>query len=170
MNYIVLGFIVVAVLMYAVGFALNPESVRQGLKISFKTFTDPNIGLIPLVVSATLIASLVQAAIPRQVIANFLGKEAGLKGIALGALLGSVIPGGPYVTFPLVGGLYRAGAGVGTIIAFVSAWSLISLARIPLEVPFLGTKMVIVRIAVSLIFPIVLGILGQIVFSQILKA
>jgi len=121
--------------------------------------TDPNIG----------IASLIQAAIPRQVIADFLGEEAGLKGIALGTLLGSVMPGSPYVIFPLVGGLYRAGAGVGTVIAFVSAWSLISLSRVPTEIPFLGTKIVAVRIAVSLIFPIVLGILGQIVFSQISK-
>lgn len=169
MNYAVIGFIVVAVLIYTVGFVLNPDIVTKGLKISFRTLTDPDIGLIPLVVSATLIAGLVQATIPRQVISDFLGEEAGLKGIALGTIFGSVMPGSPYVIFPLIGGLYKSGAGVGTVIAFVSAWSLISLARIPTELPFLGTKMVAVRIAVSLIFPIVLGILGQIAFSQISK-
>ena len=169
MNYVVIGFIVVAVLIYTVGFVLNPDIVTKGLKISFRTLTDPDIGLIPLVVSATLIAGLVQATIPRQVISDFLGEEAGLKGIALGTFLGSVMPGSPYVIFPLIGGLYKSGAGVGTVVAFVSAWSLISLARIPIELPFLGTKMVAVRIAVSLIFPIVLGILGQIAFSQISK-
>ena len=170
MSYVVLGFIIAAVLMYLVGFTVSPESVREGLRISFRVFTDPDIGLIPLVVSGTLIAGLVQAAIPREVITDFLGAEAGLRGIALGAISGSVMPGSPYVIFPLVGGLYRAGAGVGTIIAFVSAWSLISLARIPTEIPFLGTKIVAIRIAVSLIFPIVLGVLGQIVFSQISRA
>ncbi|MFB0502739.1 MAG: permease [Candidatus Bathyarchaeia archaeon] len=139
------------------------------MRISFKTWTDPNIGLIPLIVSATLIAGLAQAAIPRQVIADFLGEEAGLKGIALGTFLGSVIPGSPYVIFPLLGGLYKAGAGVGTIIAFISAWSLISLSRIPTELPFLGAKMVAVRIVVSLVFPVVLGTVGQIVFSQVSK-
>lgn len=169
MNYVVIGFIVVAVLIYTVGFVLNPDIVTKGLKISFRTLTDPDIGLIPLVVSATLIAGLVQATIPRQVISDFLSEEAGLKGIALGTILGSVMPGSSYVIFPLIGGLYKSGAGVGTVIAFVSAWSLISLARIPTELPFLGTKMVAVRIAVSLIFPIVLGILGQIAFSQISK-
>ena len=149
MNYVVIGFVVASVLMYVVGYALNPESVREGLKISFKTWIDPNIGLIPLVVSATLIAGFVQAYIPRQIIANFLGEEAGLRGIALGTLLGSVVPGSPYSIFPLVGGLYRAGAGVGTIIAFVTAWSLISLSRIPTEIPFLGPKIVAVRLAIS---------------------
>jgi len=167
MNYVVIGFIAGAVLTYAIGYLLNPETVKQGLRISYETLTDPTIGLIPLVISATLIASLAQAAIPRQIIASVLGKEAGLKGITLGTLLGSIIPGSPYAIFPLVGGLYRAGAGAGTVIAFISAWSLFSLSRIPTEIPFLGAKMVVVRIAISLIFPILLGILGQIVFTHI---
>jgi len=167
MNYIVLGFIVATILMYVVAFAVSPDFVRQGLKISYDIFIDPNIGLIPLIVTATLIAGLVQAAIPKEVIANFLGKEAGLKGIALGSVLGSVVPGGPYVVFPLLGGLYRAGAGVGTVIAFVTAWSLISLSRIPMEIPFLGIKIVALRLALSLILPIVLGVLGEMIFSKL---
>jgi len=166
-NYIVLGFIVATILMYVIAFVVSPDSVTQGLKISYDTFVDPNIGLIPLIVTATLMAGLVQAAIPKEVIANFLGKEAGLRGIALGSLLGSVVPGGPYVVFPLLGGLYRAGAGVGTVIACVTAWALISLSRIPMEIPFLGIKIVALRLALSLILPIVLGVLGEMIFSKL---
>lgn len=167
MNYTVLAFVTITILMYLIAFALNPDYVSQGLKVSCDIFIDPKIGLIPLIITATLIAGLVQAAIPREVIANFLGKEAGLRGIALGGLLGSVVPGGPYVVFPLLGGLYRAGAGVGTVIAFVTAWALISLSRIPMEIPFLGTRIVAIRLALSLILPIVLGVLGQIIFSRL---
>ena len=167
MNYTVLGFVVATILMYVVAYAVNPDYVGQGLKISYDIFVNPKIGLIPLIITATLIAGLAQAAIPKEIIANLLGKEAGLKGIALGSFLGSVVPGGPYVVFPLLGGLYRAGASVGTVIAFVTAWSLISLARIPLEIPFLGTKIVALRLALSLILPIALGVLGQIIFSKL---
>jgi len=167
MNYIVLGFVVATILMYVIAFAVSPDSVREGLKISYDIFVDPNIGLIPLIITATLIAGLVQAVIPKEVIANLLGKEAGLRGIALGSLLGSVVPGGPYVVFPLLGGLYRAGAGVGTVIAFVTAWALISLSRIPMEIPFLGIKIVALRLALSLILPIVLGLLGEMIFSKL---
>lgn len=167
MNYTVLGFIAATIIMYVVAFAVSPDSVRQGLKISYDIFVDPEIGLIPLIITATLIAGLVQAAIPRGIIANFLGKEAGLKGIALGSLLGSLVPGGPYVIFPLLGGLYRAGAGIGTLIAFVTAWSLISLARIPMEVAFLGTKIVALRLALCVILPIVVGLLGEMIFSKL---
>jgi len=167
MNYTVLGFIAIAVLMYVVAFAVNPDYVRQGLKVSYDIFVDPKIGLIPLLITATLIAGLVQVIIPKEVIANLLGKKAGLGGIALGSILGSLVPGGPYVVFPLLGGLYRAGAGVGTVIAFVTAWSLLSLARIPMETPFLGTKIVALRLALSLIVPIVLGFIGEMIFSKL---
>jgi len=169
MNYVVVGFVVVAFLMYVFALVFSPETVGLGLKISYRTLTDPSIGLIPLIIAATLISGLVEAAIPKEVISSFLGEEAGLKGIGLGTFLGIVIPGSPYAIFPLVGGLYKAGAGVGTIIAFVSAWSLVSLSRIPTEIPFLGTKIVVARILVSLLFPVLLGILGQAAFSQVSK-
>jgi len=169
MNYVVVGFLVAAVMMYAIVFIFSPETVGQGLRISYRTLTDPNIGLIPLIIGATLISGLAEAAIPKEVMSSFLGEEAGLKGIGLGTLLGIIMPGSPYAIFPLVGGLYKAGAGVGTIIAFVSAWSLVSLSRIPTEIPFLGTKIVAVRILVSLIFAVILGILGQAAFSQVSK-
>jgi len=167
MNYTVLGFVAATILMYVVAYAVNPDYVGQGLKISYDIFVNPKIGLIPLIITATLIAGLTQAVIPKEIIANLLGKEAGLKGIALGSFLGSVVPGGPYVVFPLLGGLHRAGAGVGTVIAFVTAWALLSLARIPTEIPFLGAKIVALRLALSLILPIVLGVLGQIIFSKL---
>ena len=167
MNYTVLGFIAIAILMYVIAFAVNPDYVSRGLKVSYDIFVDPQIGLIPLLITATLIAGLVQVVIPKEVIANLLGKKAGLGGIALGSILGSLIPGGPYVVFPLLGGLYRAGAGVGTVIAFVTAWSLLSLARIPMEIPFLGTKIVALRLALSLIVPIVLGFIGEMIFSKL---
>jgi len=167
MNYTVLGFVAATILMYVVAYAVNPDYVGQGLKISYDIFVNPKIGLIQLIITATLIAGLTQAVIPKEIIANLLGKEAGLKGIALGSFIGSVVPGGPYVVFPLLGGLHRAGAGVGTVIAFVTAWSLLSLARIPMEIPFLGAKIVALRLALSLILPIVLGVLGQIIFSKL---
>jgi len=95
MNYTVLGFIVATITMYVVAFAVSPDSVRQGLKTSYDTFVDPDIGLIPLIITATLIAGLVQATIPREVIANFFGEEAGLKGMALGSLYEAWCPGVP---------------------------------------------------------------------------
>jgi hypothetical protein len=61
----------------------------------------------------------------------------------------------------------EAGAGVGTLIAFISAWSLLAVWRIPLELPFIGAQLVAVRILISLVFPIILGFLGEVVYHFI---
>lgn len=167
MNYTVIGFIVVCVLMYVIAFFFNPSYVKGGLQLSLKTFLDPKIGLIPLIVSATLIAGLVQTLIPRASITSLLGREAGFKGIAIGALIGALLPGGPYVVLPLLGGLYKAGAGVGTIISFVTSWALISLTRVPIEISFLGVKVTAIKIGLSMLLPLVMGTIGQRIFDML---
>lgn len=130
-------------------------------------FTDPNIGLIPLILAAVFIGGLVQTIVPNELITGWLGRESGIKGIVLGALMGSIMPGGPYVSFPITGAIYRAGASVGVIIAFVSGWSLIAFARLPLEIPFLGKNVVAIRITASLIFPVIIGVIGQMIYNAL---
>jgi uncharacterized membrane protein YraQ (UPF0718 family) len=167
MNYVVLVFIVVCLLLYGIVFAVDSEKGIASIKSSYRMFTDPNIGLIPLIFAAIFIGGLVQTVIPSELITSWLGRESGIRGIALGALLGSVMPGGPYVSFPIAGAIYRAGASVGVIIAFVSSWSLLAFARLPLELPFLGKEVVAVRIAASLIFPIIIGLIGQMIYNML---
>jgi uncharacterized membrane protein YraQ (UPF0718 family) len=167
MNYIVLGFVVLVLLMYGVAYCSNPEKAFQGLRNSYKTFTDPEIGLVPLIASAILIGGLVQSIIPGEVISDLLGQEAGLRGLASGSVLGAVVPGGPYVAFPIAGALYRSGASIGAVVAFVSSWSLIALSRLPYEIPFLGVKLVALRVAASLAFPILIGLITQLIHSHV---
>ncbi|ODS40595.1 hypothetical protein BEH94_04295 [Candidatus Altiarchaeales archaeon WOR_SM1_SCG] len=161
MNTTALFFIGFAVFLYVVCYFVAPAKAVEGLKASWGMFTDPRIGLIPLILAAILIAGLLQAAIPAEAIAKYLGKESGFKGLFLGSVLGAVMPGGPYVSFPIAGALFKSGASVGVIIAFVSAWSLIALSRIPLEIPFLGKEIVIVKILASLPFSVIIGFLGE---------
>ncbi len=167
MNYIVIGFVVLVLVMYGVSFSYDPEKAIQGLRNSYKTFTDPKIGLIPLIASAILIAGLVQSIIPGEMVSKLLGQEAGLKGLVTGTFLGAIMPGGPYVAFPIAGVLYRSGASIGAIVAFVSGWSLIALSRLPYEIPFLGVKFAALRIVASLAFPILIGLITQLIHSRL---
>ncbi len=167
MNYVVLSFIAVCLVLYGIVFAVDSEKGIASIKSSYRMFTDPNIGLIPLILAAIFIGGLVQTVVPSELIIRWLGRESGIKGIALGAILGSMMPGGPYVSFPIAGAIYRAGASVGVVIAFISSWSLIAFARLPLELPFLGKDVVVVRIAASLIFPIIIGLIGQMIYNNL---
>ena len=94
-----------------------------------------------------------------------MGAESGLRGILIGSIAGGLAPGGPYVSLPVVAGLLRAGAGVGTMVAFLSAWSLWAVARLPMEVGILGWKFTLIRLASTFFFPPVAGFIAQTLFS-----
>lgn len=113
-----------------------------------------------LVIFAFALGGLVQVLVPPSAVKQWLGGEAGLRGIGLGMLAGAFTPGGPYVYYPLALALYRAGAGMGTIMAYITAKIVWDLARLPLELGFLGPRLTAIRWAVTLFVPPIAGLLG----------
>jgi uncharacterized membrane protein YraQ (UPF0718 family) len=134
----------------------------EGFSLAWKM----TIGLLPLLVLALITAGMVQVVIPREAIARWLGEGSGLRGILIGSIAGGLTPGGPFVSLPVAAGLFRAGAGVGTMVAYVTGWSLWAVGRLPLEAGVLGPKFMVVRIVSTLIFPPLAGLLAHVLFSR----
>jgi uncharacterized membrane protein YraQ (UPF0718 family) len=67
---------------------------------------------------------------------------------------------------PIAAGLLRTGASIGTIVAFITAWSLIAVARLPMELGLLGWKVMGIRLACVFFFPPLAGILANAFFSN----
>ncbi|MBE9503105.1 MAG: permease, partial [Proteobacteria bacterium] len=97
-------------------------------------------------------------------IAKRIGTESGLRGIFLGTIAGGLSPGGPYISLPIAAGLLRAGAGVGTIVAYLTGWSFWAFARLPMEVGIYGWKLTMIRLACTLIFPPIAGLIAHYFF------
>lgn len=116
--------------------------------------------ILPLLLCAFLVAGLVQAMLPREWVARWVGGQSGLRGIAIGTLAGGLTPGGPYVSLPIVAGLLKSGAGTGTMVAFLTSWSLWAVARLPMEVGLLGWRFTGIRLASTAIFPPLAGLLA----------
>ncbi len=116
---------------------------------------------LPLLLLGFLAAGLIQVIIPREVISRWLGAEAGTKGVLIGCLAGGLIPGSPYTIFPLIGGIYRAGAGLGAVVGFITAWSLWSVTRLPLEIALIDPKAALTRYAVTFVVPPLAGLVTQ---------
>jgi len=121
-------------------------------------------GLIPLLLLAFLAAGFLEIAVPPELIRGWLGESSGLKGYVISFLAGAMLPGGPYVTFPIIGAVFRAGAGLGQVVTMVTAWSTMSIGMIIFELAFLGPRFTIVRTAVVFWTPIVAGVLAQLFF------
>ncbi|MBI4525061.1 MAG: permease [Deltaproteobacteria bacterium] len=155
--------IALAGLLMIVVYLKSPDSVGRGLNSSFMLI----IEIAPRLISAFIIAGLIQEIVPPELIARLMGKESGFKGIVLGTVIGTFTPGGPMTNFPILASLYKTGIGIGPTVSFLTAWLLFGLHRIIVwELPFLGMSVVVVRVVSSLFFPFVAGIFAQFLWNK----
>jgi uncharacterized membrane protein YraQ (UPF0718 family) len=140
----------------------GPNLAWQGFKSGVSLLAHE----VPLLVAAFLTAGLIQALVKKETVSRWLGAEAGWRGLALACLGGALIPGGPYVYYPIAGALLQTGAGLGVLIAFVSAKNLWSVSRLPMEFALLGSRLTTVRFVITLIIPPLLGFLADRLFGR----
>lgn len=161
--------VLVAVVLVFMALALQTRGYSgmvQGLEKGWNLLASVGIRLI----LGFALAGLMQVVIPPQYILKWIGQESGYGGVWIGALAGSFMPGGPYVMFPIIGGLYQAGASVGPLMAFVTSWSVISFNRLLVwEIPLLGTKISLVRFVASILFPPIVGFLCNLAFYRSMR-
>jgi uncharacterized membrane protein YraQ (UPF0718 family) len=150
--------VLMAVLAYRQG---GFDLVFRGLQIGSQTLLNVSI----LLLAAFLVAGLTQVLAPRQVIERWLGVGSGWRGILLACLAGALIPGGPYVYYPIAGGLLQSGASLGVLVAFVTAKNLWSVSRLPYEFALHGPDITLLRFALTFIFPPLIGFLADAFFG-----
>jgi uncharacterized membrane protein YraQ (UPF0718 family) len=166
------GMIIFTVIIYGLFAVYNP-STRMKTTIGLENAAKSLVRISLLLLSGVFLGSLIGAILPRNTIAKFLGGESGFVGILFGTLFGAVIPSGPYVLFPIVGGLYSAGASIPPLIAMIMAWQTIAIPRIPTDLAFLsaveGQKLVWLRLIIGIPLPLIAGILAGYITSYLLK-
>jgi uncharacterized protein len=112
-----------------------------------------------------LLAGLIDVLVPAQSLVRWLGEERAGRGILVGWLVGLVMPGGPYVFFPVVANLFSKGAAAGPLIALITAKTLVSPIRmLTYEAPLVGWPLTLARFIPAVLLPPVLGVLGQWLF------
>ena len=153
---------VLAIILLVIGYQKGGGEHIIGLKSAGSLLME----IIPLLIFAFIIAGMVQILIPREAISQWVGAESGFRGILIGTGLGAITPGGPFVSMPVAAGFLRAGASIGTMVAFMTAWSLLAVHRLPMEFGVMGWQFTLVRLACSFIFPPVAGLLANALFPN----
>ena len=157
---IVMG-VIAAVLLF-IGYQKGGGEHILGLKSAGTLL----LQIAPIMVFSFIIAGMLQRLVPAETISKWVGAESGLRGVFVGAAVGSLMPGGPYVSMPVAAGLLRAGAGIGTMVAFLTAWSLWAVSRTPLEIGIMGWKFWVIRLACTFFFPPIAGLIANLFFSR----
>jgi len=154
---------VIAIIFLFIGYQKGGGEHIIGLKYAGNLL----IQIVPLLIFAFIIAGMVQFLIPHEMISRWIGVESGFRGILIGTGMGAIAPGGPFVSLPIAAGLLRTGASVGTMVAFLTAWSLWAITRLPLDIGIMGWKFTLIRLACTFFFPPIAGLIANRLFSGI---
>jgi uncharacterized membrane protein YraQ (UPF0718 family) len=146
----------VAVVLLGIAYFRGRDLPLAGLLVAGRTLWRN----LPILLLGFVIAGLVQLLIPKEVISEWLGAQSGIRGVLIACLVGGIVPGAPYAIFPLVAAFYRAGAGLGAVVGFVSAWSLWSVTRLPIEMALIDPKAALVRYGITFLVPPLAGLIA----------
>jgi uncharacterized membrane protein YraQ (UPF0718 family) len=139
--------------------------LRRGPGVARRAVADTGQGLVkilPIFAVALPMAAFLAELIPADAAVTWIGPESGVSGIAIASLAGGLMPGGPFVTFPLVLAFAKAGAGVPQMAALITGWSIFALHRIlTWEYPVLGWRFVAIRLVAAAPLPILAGLLAE---------
>ena len=161
------GFLVLAGFTLAGAVAVVfKRGLGRALEILGETFGFLVV-LSPKIAAGIFIAATLPMLLPRDKVGRVIGRESGLRGLAVAVACGAALPGGPTMTFPIAAGLGVAGADLGAVVAFISGWSLLGLNRTLIwEFSFLPYYLVWTRYLISLPIPLVLGLVVRMMMRQ----
>ena len=151
-DYIIMGAIIIVVVIALLFF---PDKSGPVLSVSKNYFLE----LIMILPAIMIIIGLFSVWIPKEIVVKYMGKTSGIKGIFFAIALG-MLPTGPlYIVFPMAVSLLKKGAKISNIVIFISAWACIKLPQELVEIQFLGIEFTLLRLALTIIFVIIMGII-----------
>lgn len=152
---------VIALTFFLISLRKGKETVKLGLEQTWKT-TSANSLLIFL---AFIIVGFVSVLSPEKLVTAWIGPDSGIGGILTAEFLGALLPGGPYVVFPIIAILNEAGAGLAPVITLITSWSTQSLLTVGFELPFMGWRFSMIRWGVGLFIPLLAGITALLIWG-----
>ena len=158
----VIILLVCVVVTFAVAYARDAALPLRGIEASGRLLRGVWLDLV----LGFLLAGLMDVLIPTPALTRWLGDEQPGRGILVGWAAGLLIPGGPYLVFPVVANLYQKGAAPGPLISLLTAKTLVSPIRmLTYEAPLLGWPLTLARFIPGVLLPPVMGIIGQRLFT-----
>ena len=150
---------VVPLLLYGVFIVYSLLTGYQpGIRIwsNFSSFLLQMLSLLPFVF---ILIGLFEVWVKRETVEKHLGRESGILAYVWAVLLAGTTVGGLYVSIPVAYSLYRKGAGLGVVFAYVSSSAICRVPMTLFEAGLLGWRFTIVRFTVSIPLVIVTSIL-----------
>lgn len=117
------------------------------------------VKLVPQLLLLVVLVSVFLGVVPRETLAQLLGRESGVIGVLIAAGIGSVtlIPGP--IAYPMAGMLLQRGVTYTVIAVFITTLMMVGVVTFPVEKEYLGFKIALLRNLLSLAGALCIGIL-----------
>jgi uncharacterized membrane protein YraQ (UPF0718 family) len=122
-----------------------PEGKQMG-----ETFATVLLRMLGLLPCAFILIALFDVWIKRETVERHFGKGSGVRGYLWGILLAGMTVGGLYLAFPVAYTLFRKGAKLSVVFAYVSFAGICRIPMTMFEISFMGGLYTAVRLAVSI--------------------
>jgi uncharacterized membrane protein YraQ (UPF0718 family) len=107
--------------------------------------------MILIMPAVLLIMGLIEVWVPKERIQQLLGKDSGIKGMALSFALGTLPTGPLYAAFPMSASLLKKGARISNVIIFMGSWAALKIPQLLVEIEFLGLQFAALRFILTLV-------------------
>lgn len=151
----------IAVLASVVLLLIFPEK-RELAVLTARRFAMEMFAILPAVL---ILMGLFAVWVSRETVMKYLGKSAGLRGVALALFFGALPTGPLYIAFPLAVGLRQKGASLANIAIFLTAWACIKLPQELVELQFLGARFMLARLSLTILAAVAMGLIIEKIVS-----
>lgn len=155
-----LSLYILTFLLLILSYLKDKQKTKKAIFKAWKSFEN----ILPEFLGVLMLVGILLAVLNPQIISKIIGKESGILGVILAAIVGSItlIPG--FVAFPTAAMLLKSGAGYTQIAAFVSTLMMVGVVTMPVEIKYFGKKITILRNLLAFIFSFIVAfIIGKVV-------
>jgi len=153
--------VVLAVVAAGAAHRQDPAKARGGALAGLRMLR----GMLPLLVAAFFVAGMLAVALPTQLVHRFLGGASSVLDVVIGSVAGGLIPGGPYVSFPIIAAIHQAGASLAATVAMVTGWAVWNLGLLSFELALVGPRFTLIRVSATLLLPPLAGFATHLLFG-----
>lgn len=108
-----------------------------------------------------IIAALINTWVPSEIIMENFGEKSGLKGKLFSLFIGSISAGPIYAAFPIAQSLLFKGASISNVIIIISAWAVVKIPMLLVEIKFLGVSFAAARYLFTIPSILLIGIIAE---------
>jgi uncharacterized membrane protein YraQ (UPF0718 family) len=146
--------LILTALALIISLIADKNKTLLGIKKGFKMF----LGLLSMVLNVLILVSVFLYLVPKETLANVLGKNSGVLGFGIAAVIGSISLIPMFITYPLAAILLKSGVSYQVLAVFITTLLMVGVLTLPLEAKYFGMKTSIIRNALSFVGALIIGL------------